>query len=140
MKARELLAASEKKQSFSERRRQVPKVQKRKKRLNAQSNIDIPDTEEEFDSLDFGTRCAVAGLQLGRTKMFLRREAFDRIETLRVSILWKSAAVIQANLRGKVQRMRYLRLKEATIKCQAMIRYFLTNLEVLRAARTQLGY
>ena len=134
MKARELLAATEQKQSFSERRK-APKVQKRKKRLNAQSNIDIPDTEEEFDNLDFGTRCAVAGLQLGRTKMFLRREAFDRIETLRVAILWKSAAVIQATLRGKVQRMRYLRLKEATIKCQAMIRYFLTNLEVLRAAR-----
>jgi len=31
--------------------------------------------------------------------------------------------------------MRYLRLREATIKCQAMIRYFLANLEVLRARR-----
>ncbi|KAK1740703.1 myosin family protein [Skeletonema marinoi] len=134
MKARELLAATTQKQSFSERR-QAPKVQKRKKRLNAQSNIDIPDTEEEFENLDFGTRCAVAGLQLGRTKMFLRREAFDRIETLRVAILGKSAAVIQATLRGKVQRIRYLRLKKATIKCQAMIRYFLANLEVLRATR-----
>merc|ERR1712216_415486 len=64
---------------------------KKKKRLNAQSNIEIPDTEEEFERLDFGTRCAVAGLQLGRTKVFLRREAFDRIESLRVAILGRSA-------------------------------------------------
>jgi len=134
MKARELLEATKKKQSFTERR-QAPKVEKKKKRLNAQSNIDIPDTEEEFDNLDFGTRCAVAGLQLGRTKMFLRREAFDRIEALRVAILGKSAAVIQAKVRGKVQRMRYVRLREATVKCQAIIRYFLANLEVLRARR-----
>ena len=45
--------------------------------MNAQSNIDIPETTEDFNKLDFSTRCAVAGLQLGRTKVFLRREAFD---------------------------------------------------------------
>lgn len=101
--------------------------------MNAQSNIEIPETEEEFDKLDFGTSCAVAGLQLGRTKVFLRREAFDRIESLRVAILGKSAAVIQAQMRGRVQRLCYLRLREATVRSQAVIRYFLTNLEVIRA-------
>ncbi|EJK63162.1 hypothetical protein THAOC_16197 [Thalassiosira oceanica] len=109
--------------------------QEKKKRINAQSNIVIPDTKKEFESLDFNTRCAVAGLQLGRTKVFLRREAFDRIESLRVAILGKSARVIQAKMRGRVQRMRYLRLKAATIKCQAMIRYFLENLEIIRARK-----
>lgn len=105
---------------------------KKKKRMNAQSNIEIPETEEEFDKLDFGTRCAVAGLQLGRTKVFLRREAFDRIESLRAAILGKSARVIQAKMRGRVQRRRYLRLREAAVKCQRVIRYFLANLEVIR--------
>ena len=38
-------------------------------------------------------------------------------------------------MRGRVQRMRYLRLREATIKCQAMIRYFLANLEMIRARK-----
>jgi len=108
---------------------------KKKKRMNAQSNIEIPETEEEFERLDFGTRCAVAGLQLGRTKVFLRREAFDRIESLRVAILGKSARVIQAKMRGRVQRLRYFRLRKATIKCQAIIRYFLANLEVIRARK-----
>lgn len=83
--------------------------------------------------MDFGTRCAVAGLQLGRTKVFLRREAFDRIENLRVAILGKSARVIQAKMRGRVHRIRYLRLRKATIRCQAMIRFFLANLELIRA-------
>lgn len=110
-------------------------VKKKKKRMNAQSNIEIPDSEEEFDRLDFGTRCAVAGLQLGRTKVFLRREAFDRIESLRVAILGKSARVIQAKMRSRVQRIRYLRLRKSTIMVQAMIRYFLANLEVIRARK-----
>ncbi len=100
--------------------------------MNAQSNIEIPETQEEFEKLEFGTRCAVAGLQLGRTKVFLRREAFDRIESLRVAILGKSARVIQAKMRGRIQRRRYLRLREAAFKCQAVIRYFLANLEVIR--------
>lgn len=105
---------------------------KKKKRMNAQSNIEIPDTQEEFDKLDFSTRCAVAGLQLGRTKVFLRREAFDRIESLRVAILAKSARVIQAKMRGRIQHRRYLRLREAAFKCQVVIRYFLANLELIR--------
>ncbi|KAL7539641.1 hypothetical protein ACHAXR_009826 [Thalassiosira sp. AJA248-18] len=112
-------------------------VKKKKKRMNAQSNIVIPETEEEFEKLDFGTRCAVAGLQLGRTKVFLRREAFDRIESLRVTILGKSARVIQAKMRGRVLRLRFLRLRKSTIKCQAMIRYFLANLEMMRARKKE---
>jgi hypothetical protein len=101
--------------------------------MNAQSNIEIPETEEQFDRLDFGTRCAVAGLQLGRTKVFLRRDAFDRIENLRVAILGKSARLIQSKMRGRAQRHRYLRLRKATIKCQVVIRFFLANLELIRA-------
>ena len=47
----------------------------------------------------------------------------------------KGPAYIQAKMRGRVQRIRYLRLRAATIKCQAMIRYFLANLEVIRARK-----
>ena len=42
-----------------------------------------PETMDEFMKLDFASRCAVAGLQLGKTKVFLRREAFDTIESIR---------------------------------------------------------
>ena len=103
--------------------------------MNAQSNIEIPETLEDFESLDFGTQCAVAGLQLGRSKVFLRREAFDRIEALRAIIYGKSACIIQAQIRGRVKRMHYLRLKAVTIKAQAAIRMFLANVEIIRAKK-----
>mmetsp|Transcript_19506 Transcript_19506/g.38265 ORF Transcript_19506/g.38265 Transcript_19506/m.38265 type:complete len:1975 (-) Transcript_19506:115-6039(-) len=121
---------------FSSSKAKKPKVtKKQKKRMNAESNIEIPETKEEFDALDFGTQCAVAGLQLGRTKVFLRREAFDRIESLRAVIYGKSASIIQAQMRGRVQRVRYTRLRLATVKAQAAIRFFLTNLEIIRERR-----
>lgn len=105
--------------------------------MNAQSNIDIPETKEDFNNLDFGTQCAVAGLQLGRTKVFLRREAFDRIESLRAILYGKSACIIQAQIRGRVQRLRYFRLKVATAKTQAAIRYFLANLGLIRQRKKE---
>jgi hypothetical protein len=52
-----------------------------------------PETREEFLKLDFASPCAVAGLQLGRTKVFLRREAFDRIKGMRPEKFHNAAAV-----------------------------------------------
>jgi hypothetical protein len=105
--------------------------------MNAQSNIDIPETKEDFHRLDFGTQCAVAGLQLGRTKVFLRREAFDRIESLRAILYGKSACIIQAQIRGRIQRIGYFRLKVAVNKTQAAIRYFLANLSKIRQRKKE---
>lgn len=65
-----------------------------------------PQTPKEFLALDFSSRCAVAGLQLGRTKVFLRREAFDRIEALRAQKFGASAVAIQKIVRG-VQARKY---------------------------------
>lgn len=73
------------------------------------SEIARPQTAAEFLSLDFSSRCAIAGLQLGKTKVFLRREAFDQIEHLRAQKFGKSAIEIQRVVRG-VQARRYCRL------------------------------
>ncbi|KAL3798599.1 hypothetical protein ACHAWO_014008 [Cyclotella atomus] len=62
---------------------------------------------EDFLSLDFSSRCALAGLQLGRTKVFLRREAFDRIEALRAKKFGKAAVTIQKIVRGVQARASY---------------------------------
>lgn len=59
-------------------------------------------------SLDFSSRCAIAGLQLGKTKVFLRREAFDRVEALRSRKFGRSATAIQKIVRG-VQARAYCR-------------------------------
>ena len=59
-----------------------------------------PKSSQEFLALDFSSRCALAGMQVGRTKVFLRREAFDRIEALRASKFGKAAVTIQKIVRG----------------------------------------
>jgi ankyrin repeat protein len=81
-----------------------------------------PETEEEFLSLDFSSRCAVAGLQLGRTKVFLRREAFERIEALRSDKFYGAATIIQKTFRGKIYRDQFLRMRSAAIRMQTLLR------------------
>jgi ankyrin repeat protein len=90
-------------------------------------NIARPETEEEFLALDFSSRCAVAGLQLGRTKVFLRREAFDRIEALRSERFFSAAATIQKIVRGRQCRYYYLVMRGATIMIQSIFRMRLAS-------------
>jgi ankyrin repeat protein/serine/threonine protein kinase len=84
-----------------------------------------PESREEFLALDFPSRCAVAGLQLGRTKVFLRREAFDRIESLRSEKFFNAASTIQKIARGRQCRLWYEYVRYATIMIQCFVR---TNL------------
>mmetsp|Transcript_27117 Transcript_27117/g.25978 ORF Transcript_27117/g.25978 Transcript_27117/m.25978 type:complete len:150 (+) Transcript_27117:644-1093(+) len=81
-----------------------------KKKLAETHKVARPESEYEFMDLDFVSRCAVAGIQLGRSKVFLRREAFDRIEAMRTQAFIWSAAAVQAMVRGKNYRERYKRL------------------------------
>lgn len=105
--------------------------EQRRKRINAKnrresgssyitSGIARPETAKEFLSLDFSSRCAIAGLQLGKTKVFLRREAFDRIEALRAQKFGKSAVTIQRIVRG-VQARLFCRLLREEMTVAAVI-------------------
>lgn len=85
-------------------------------------NVARPESVEEFNSLDFASRCAVAGLQLGRSKVFLRREAFDRIEAMRSEKFFFAASQLQKLVRGKMCRDHFLCMKGAAIKIQSMLR------------------
>eukprot|EP00536_Pseudo-nitzschia_multiseries_P014331 jgi/Psemu1/320638/estExt_fgenesh1_pm.C_6860001 len=81
-----------------------------------------PETREDFLELDFPSRCAVAGLQLGRTKVFLRREAFDRIEALRSEKFFNAAAAIQKIVRGRQCRLWYEYMRSAAVVIQCFAR------------------
>jgi len=85
------------------------------------SSIARPETGDEFSSLDFSSRCAIAGLQLGRTKVFLRREAFDRIEALRSQKFGKSAIIIQKIVRGVQARAYYQLFRDEMITVAVFI-------------------
>lgn len=95
-------------------------------------NVARPTSEREFLELDFASRCAVAGLQLGRTKVFLRREAFDRIESLRSEKFFTAATNIQKLIRGRIVRRLYLRVRTAAIVVQSAVRMLLSRTYVQR--------
>jgi len=99
-----------------------------------------PETREDFLALDFPSRCAVAGLQLGRTKVFLRREAFDRIEGLRSEKFFNAAAAIQKIVRGRQCRFWYEYMRCAAIVIQCFARMQIAKRKVwdtrLRKAAT----
>jgi predicted DNA-binding protein len=78
-------------------------------------------------ALDFASRCAVAGLQLGRTKVFLRREAFERIEGLRSEKFYNAASAIQKITRGKLCREYYQHMRNAAIVIQSVLRVQLSK-------------
>ncbi|KAL7579862.1 hypothetical protein ACA910_004873 [Epithemia clementina (nom. ined.)] len=85
-------------------------------------DVGRPETEEEFLALDFPSRCAVAGLQLGRTKVFLRREAFDRIEAMRSERFSAAASTIQKMVRGKICRDYFQLMRYAAVVIQSLAR------------------
>ncbi len=91
-----------------------------------------PEDKEEFLALDFASRCAVAGLQLGNTKVFLRREAFDRIEGLRAEKFFNAASTIQKIVRGRQCRLWFDYLRFAAIVIQSFIRTILAQKKLAR--------
>eukprot|EP00985_Skeletonema_marinoi_P026654 scaffold20856_cov138-Skeletonema_marinoi.AAC.2 len=81
-----------------------------------------PKTMDEFMKLDFASRCAVAGLQLGKTKVFLRREAFDTIESIRNEKFGKNVTKVAKYWR-RYAAQKYLRTcRSAAIKIQCLFR------------------
>jgi ankyrin repeat protein len=109
----------------------TPEAQKKKNRKRRESHhVTRPETKEEFLKLDFASRCAVAGLQLGRTKVFLRREAFDRIEAMRSDKFCEAARTIQKIVRGKLCKMYFEHMRDAAIKIQSVMRMRLSTYEL----------
>ena len=110
----------------------TPEGQKKRKNLKRRDSHHVtrPETEEDFLKLEFASRCAVAGLQLGRSKVFLRREAFDRIEAMRSDKFCDAARTIQKIFRGKMCKVYYQHMRRAAIKIQSVLRMRLSTFEL----------
>ena len=106
-----------------------------KERTEHSQNVARPESKAQFMNLDFVQRCAVAGLQLGKTKVFLRREAFDRIEAMRSQKIFGSAVFIQAMVRGKICREHYKRMRWAAIRIQSVLRIKLSQNRLVKRRR-----
>eukprot|EP00804_Cyclotella_cryptica_P021601 CCRYP_005870-RH/>CCRYP_005870-RH protein AED:0.38 eAED:0.38 QI:0/0.57/0.37/1/0.57/0.37/8/0/1194 len=81
-----------------------------------------PQTLDEFLKLDFPSRCAVAGLQLGQTKVFLRRDAFDFIEAIRNEKFGRNVTKISKTWRRYYVRRCYFYSLSCVIRIQCLIR------------------
>lgn len=111
----------------------TPEFQRNKRKKDSKPDdhkVARPETREQFLALDFASRCAVAGLQMGRTKVFLRREAFDRIESLRSEKFFNAAATIQKHVRGKICREYFQHMRRAAIVVQCFFRVKLSQKRV----------
>jgi hypothetical protein len=107
------------------KKKQDPTAAMRERR--ERHNMMRPETPDDFLALDFPSRCAISGLQLGRTKVFLRRDAFDRIEALRSDKYFQAAAAIQKIVRGRLCRTYYQYIRCAAILIQSTIRMRLSR-------------
>ena len=92
------------------------------------SGMPSPRTLSEYQALDFATQCAIVGMQVGRSKVFLRKEAFDAIEAMRTARFYRSAQLVQSLVRRFVQRRKYQRTLVCIVRAQSCVRMFLAKL------------
>ena len=128
------LKTPEKKSKHIKKERHIPLALSIRERSEHSQDVDSPQSVEEYWELPFASRCAVAGLQLGRTKVFLRREAFDRIEAMRSHKFFGGVAKIQAMVRAKIYREQFKYMRAAAIQIQSISRVK-ASIKLARAMR-----
>lgn len=99
-----------------------PNVQQQPNDGNNAHALARPQTLDEFLKLDFPSRCAVAGLQLGQTKVFLRRDAFDFIEAIRNEKFGRNVTKISKTWRRYHVRRCYFYSLACAVRIQCLIR------------------
>ena len=67
------------------------------------------------------------GIQIGKTKVFLRQHAFDAIEKLRSEKIQISCYILQATMRMFLARTKYQTILHATLRIQCCIRSYLSK-------------
>jgi len=88
-----------------------------------------PKNIDEFMRLDFSSRCAVAGLQLGKTKVFLRREAFECIESIRNEKFGRNVTKISKTWRRYAAQQKLRMSRRAATMIQCMVRMAIAQMK-----------
>lgn len=86
-------------------------------------------SEEKVDLL-------AIGIQVGKTKVFLRRRAFDILEKMRKDFMAAASIKVQAIARGYIHRRNFNEYCKANIQLQCWVRVILAERKV-QAAREQ---
>lgn len=77
-----------------------------------------------------------AKYQLGNSKIFFKAGMLAHFEKLRAEKLYKSAVMIQKNLRRNYYRKRYLEIRESHIKVQSLVRGHITRTQIKHEMET----
>jgi len=81
---------------------------------------------------DLNPKLMHVGIQLGKTLVFLKRTAFEKLEQLRSVVLGKAATRVQAKVRGRVARKVYLATLASIVLFQSVARVFVAKVNVKR--------
>jgi myosin-5 len=93
---------------------------------------DADPSEVDESTLELSSICALFGIQVGKTKVFLQRSTFEDLEQERMKQLGMSATKLQKVYRGHVVLKSYRNLVFVLLKVQCRFRVYLAR------ARTQL--
>lgn len=77
-------------------------------------------------------------VQVGNSKVFFRKVAFDALEARRVAVLAASAVKLQAAVRMMQARRAFCRMKDVTLRVQALVRGFRAR-KAARALRQEMA-
>ncbi|RLN91841.1 hypothetical protein BBJ28_00019857 [Nothophytophthora sp. Chile5] len=80
------------------------------------------DSHDESDDEDDAARQARCGVSLGKTRVFFRRDPYERLEKLRVTVRQTAALVLQRHVRGFAVRSSFRRLRRAAVAVQTRVR------------------
>ncbi|KAJ3102617.1 cytochrome c oxidase subunit 1 [Phlyctochytrium planicorne] len=86
---------------------------------------DFPDAKDRTNAILNSFHLKAGTWQLGKTKLFLRTEAYDEIQAHSQKILGAKAITIQRQFKGFVARRKYTKIKESTLILQKNIKGFI---------------
>ncbi|TYZ65394.1 hypothetical protein PybrP1_008766 [[Pythium] brassicae (nom. inval.)] len=85
---------------------------------------------------DMADVCRRHGVQVGRSLVFCKTEAFNQFSRLRLALRTQSATVLQRHFRGYRRRRRFQQLRDFVHRIQSIVRGFLVRQQV-RALRRE---
>ncbi|GAB9476248.1 Myosin-like protein [Globisporangium polare] len=94
----------------------------------------IFDAEEETSAADEARR---HGVQVGKTLVFCKTEAFNKFSRLRLELRDQSATVLQRHYRGYRRRRRFQQLRDFVHRIQSIIRGFIARKQVKELKRAR---
>ena len=79
---------------------------------------------DEMSMIDFrklhklNPKLQLVGLQLGKSLVFMKRNAFECLEKIRAAVIHEASALVQARIRAFLTRKAFLRTVASIVKAQ----------------------